>query len=291
MKGTYRIYENGKLIAEQDNLITTEGKRAILRYLAGHSGAIARSLCVGTSNVAANVADTKLGFEVARANISVFSPDYLTQRVVYKTTLPTNSAFAIYEIGALSGDENDNSGSLIMSFDSLAEPWTNVTFVPDTNRIGGDDARVSAAVSATTTAALTELGLDFSKYRDSDKFTLAYEPGANVASIKVRFLTSTGNFYEYTIPTVTAGYKVATWNKSAMTATGAPAWNNIISAEISVTATAGGAATADFDGLRMDVTADTAFDNVLISRTVLGAPVVKLAATQMDIEYALDVTI
>lgn len=292
MRGTYRIYQNGKLIAESSNLITTEGKRAILRYLSGHTGAFVKSLCVGTSSVAADVADTKLGFEVARANVMVTSPDYLAQKIVFKATLPQEAAFAVWEIGSLTGAAQDTTGQAIMSFDSLSEPWSNVSFVADTNRIGGDEARVSAALSATTTASLTELAMDFSQYLDNDKFSLAYEPGnANTASVKVRFLSSAGNYFEYTITNPSAGYKVETWNKSAMTKTGTPAWDAITSMEVSVTAKAAGATTVDFDGLRIDSIPDSAMDNILVSRTVLASPVVKLAATQMDIEYVLDVTI
>jgi hypothetical protein len=291
MKGTYRFYENGKLIAEQSNLITTEGKRSILRYLAGHVPSMARSLAVGTGTTSANVADTKLTFEVARTDIAVTSPDFTTQKIVFKGTLPQDQQFAIWEIGAYSGAASDQMGQSLFVFDSASEPWTNGSFQPDANRIGADALRVNAALSTTTTSSLNDIFLETERYLESDKFVLAYAPvDANLASIKIRFRTDATNYFEYSVVNLATGYRVETWAKSQMTKTGAPSWENIIGADIIVTAKAAGATNVDFDGMRIEP--DSSFvDNVLISRTVLGAPVVKTNSSEMDIEYTLDVTI
>lgn len=292
MKGTYRFYQDGELIAEQDNLITTEGKKAILRYLAGHTGAFVRSLAVGTGTTAASLTDTTLNFEVARAGVTVTSPDYITQKLVFKATLPQDAEFAIWEIGALSVAETELYGKMLLTFDSETEFWTVGSFQVDTSRIGGDALRVNAALSTTVTSTLNDIFMDTADYRDNDKFSLAYHPqDANLNSLKIRFKTDASNYFEYTIPTLTAGYKIATWAKSAMTKTGAPDWANITSMDLIVQAKAAGATNVDFDGLRIDTTTVTNPDYALVSRTVLGAAVIKTDVSQMDVEYTVDVTI
>lgn len=292
MRGTYRFYQNGELIAERTNLITTDGKRAILRYLAGHSGGFVRSLAVGTGTTAAALGDTKLQFEVARADVSVISPDYIAQTLVFKATLEQSMELAIWEIGALSVAQSEEYGKMLLTFDSDIEPWSAGAFQTDTSRIGGDALRVTASASATVTSSLSDLFLETSDYLDVDKFSLAYIPqDANLNSLKIRLKTDASNYFEYTFTGLTAGYKIESWTKAQMTKTGSPSWDNIISADLIVNAKSGGATSVDFDGLRIDASVVDNPDYALVSRTVLGSPVVKTGESQMDIEYTLDVTI
>jgi hypothetical protein len=292
MQGTYRFYQDGQLVAQQKNLITTEGEKAILRYMAGHSGAIARSLAVGTGQAAPTVGDTKLAFEVARAGISVVSPDYVAQSLVFKATLPQNSEFAIWEIGALTVAETEVMGKMLLTFDSETEVWSSGAFQADTSRIGADALRINAAASATTTSVLSDLFMDTSDYLDSDRLSLAYIPqDANLNALKIRLKTDDTNYFEHAMSALTAGYKIETWAKSDMTITGTPVWDSITAVDLVVTAKAGGATNVDFDGLRIDHLLIPNNDYALVSRTVLGAPVIKTSTSQMDIEYTLDVTI
>jgi hypothetical protein len=292
MRGVYRIYEDGKLVAEQENLITTEGKKAILRYLAGHSGAFGRSIAVGTGQTAVALTDTKLVFEVARGDVNIISPDYTTQKLVFKTTFPQNTEFAIYEIGLLTVSASDPYGKLLLNFDQETEAWSAGTFQADTSRIGADALRVNAALSTTTTSTLSDLFLETAEYLDSDRFSLAYQPqDANLNSLKIRLKTDASNYFEYVSTQLTTGYKVESWAKSAMTKIGNPAWDSITSVDIIVNAKAAGATNVDFDGLRIDSLNIPNTEYALVSRTVLGTPVVKTDVSQMDVEYTLDVTI
>ncbi len=238
------------------------------------------------------MADTKLSFEVARANINVTSPDFSTQKIVFKATLPQEQQFAIWEIGAYTGAAEDALGQTLFVFDSASEPWTVGTFPADANRIGADSLRVNAALSTTTTSSLNDIFLETERYLESDKFALAYAPvDANLASLKIRLRTDASNYFEYTVTSLTAGYKIESWAKSQMTKTGTPSWENITGADIIVTAKAAGATNVDFDGLRIEPETFTSQEYALVSRTVLGAPVVKTSVSQMDVEYTLDVTI
>jgi hypothetical protein len=292
MIGTYRFYQNGELVAEQTNLITDSGKRAILRYLAGHSTEFIKSIAVGTSSVAATTSDTKLSFEVVRVPLTVVSPDYVAQKLIFKGTVPQNEQFAIWEVGSLQESATDGRGKLLLSFDSDMEAWTSGTFQTDVNRIGGDAFRVNAALSTTTTGALATTLIDVDDFADTDKFTLAYAPAdGNLQTLKIRLKTDASNYWEYTLTGLTAGYKVESWTKAQMTKTGTPAWDNITAVDVIVTAKAAGATNVDFDGLRIDVVTGLGLDAPLVSRTVLGAAVVKSSEAEMDVEYELDVTI
>jgi hypothetical protein len=292
MRGIYKFYQNGELIATQENLITTEGKKAVLRYLAGQTGNLAQSLAVGTGTTAATVGDTRLVFEIARQNINVTSPDFINQKLVFKATLPQEVEGNIYEVGAFTMSQYDTTGRTLLNFDADTEPWSAGVFQTDTTRIGADSLRVNAALSTTTTTSLTNVLFDVTDFRDSDQFTMAYIPqDANLASLKIRLKTDASNYYEYTFTGITAGYKVESFARNQMTKTGSPTWDNITSVDLLVTAKAAGATNVDFDGLRIDTLGIINPDNVMISRTVLGTPVTKLGGMEMDVEYSLDVTI
>jgi hypothetical protein len=220
------------------------------------------------------------------------SPDYVSQKLIFKGTVPQNEQFAIWEVGSLVESATDGRGRLLLSFDSDMEAWTGGSFQTDANRIGGDSFRVNAALSATSTGALASTFIDVSDFSDTDKFTLAYAPvDGNLASAKVRLKTDASNYWEYSLTGLTAGYKVESWTKAQMTKTGTPAWDNITAVDVIVTAKAAGATNVDFDGLRIDLVTGLGLDAPLVSRTVLGAAVVKSAEPEMDVEYELDVTI
>lgn len=292
MRGIYKFYQNGELIAQQENLITTEGKKAVLRYLAGQTGTLAQSLAVGTGQTAAAVGDLRLVFEVARQNITVTSPDFINQKLIFKATLPQEVEGNIYEVGAFTLSQYDTTGRTLLNFDADTEPWSAGTFPTDTTRIGADSLRVNAALSTTTTSSLTNVLFDVSDFRDPDLFTMAYVPqDANLASLKIRLKTDASNYFEYTFTGLTTGYKVESFARNQMTKTGSPTWDNITSVDLLVTAKAAGATNVDFDGLRIDAAGIVNPDNVMISRTVLGTPVTKLGGMEMDVEYSLDVTI
>ena len=54
-----------------------------------------------------------------------------------------------------------------------------------------------------------------------------------------------------------------------------------------VTATAGGTASVDIDGLRIEDVDANREESALISRAVLGSPIVKTVGLPLDIEYAI----
>lgn len=272
-------------------MITNVGKPEIVRFMAGWSGSIARSIAVGTSSVAASATDESLGFEFARADVALVSADLVGQAIIFKATLSEDVAGQITEVGLWSQPAPTvASGSrMLFSFDSNTELWSG-TFSTNPVRIGGDSLTLAPAASGSLTRELTGFILDLSGYTTKATITTAFNASSNVSSVKLRLGTDSSNYYETTISTPAAGYVVFSTAREAFSVTGTPSWDNIIYAAVVVSATAGGAATVDMDGIRIDdALAD--FDNVLIARQVLGAPITKVAGIPMEIEYTLDITL
>jgi hypothetical protein len=277
-------------------MLTTKGKQHIKRYLARQVGDIARSISVGAGSVSESTSHSALQFEWGRADIVLVSYDYVNDRVVFKTTLPTEMSGKIYEVAIWSQTQSTSAGEftskLLSSFDSAGEVWSGGSFQAANARLGVDALRLAPAASATVTSTLTDLFLDLSGNSGADTFTIAYyNSNANVANFKVRFRTDNSNYYTIQVTSPATGYQVATVAKSAATATGNPSWANITSIQMEAVATSGGSAAIDFDGLRIEDT-DTIDPNyVMVARELLGAPVTKVAGRPMDIEFNLPVTL
>jgi len=291
MKGTYRVYKGGLLVAEQDNLITNLGRTIILRYLAGNIGSFAGAIAAGAQHKAAVVTDTKLGFEFMRGAITVSAPMVQSNTVVYKASMPLNSAGRVYELGLyphLTQTNAEYAGNLFIGFDPATESLTGGGANTTNYRTGAESYAVGAAAGASTTAAATAIRGNFGVYDPTDTFSLGYFLNdANTASIAVRLLVDSSNYFTYTVTTGTAtGYFVADFDKSSFVWTGLPSWDNVTRAEFVVTARAGGATSVNLDGMRINDT-DVYPEYALVSRTVLATPVTKASGEQMDIEYTL----
>ena len=294
MKGVYVFKQNSRVIGTTNNLITTEGKRIVQRYLAGQVKNIAEVIAIGVGSTPATISDTNLGFEFDRAGIDLISPDLVAGTLVFRATFSQLSSGLISEIGtySLADSSSPYSSKLILKFDSSTEAWTGGAFALDNNRIGGDLYRLSPAVSATATATLANVGLDFTGYSNSDKISLAYfVTNAFTSSITLRLKVDSSNYFQYVINTPAAGYKINTFYKSDFSLVGIPTWGNILSVDVLATSTAGGAAIIDLDGFRVD---DSDYSNpnyVLVSHSVLTSPIQKLNTAPLEIEYSLVVSV
>lgn len=295
VKGFYRIYKNGVLVGETENLITLSGKRLILQFLASSVGSYAGAISYGTSTTPAVNTDSKLGFEFGRSAILLRAADPTTGRITFKASLDPEVAGVINELGIwpyLSNSSTEYGGHMVTTFDPNTESLSGGAVNTTTYRIGAESYGASPAASGTSTISLTSIRNDFSGYSDTDIFSLAYFlQDANTASIAVRLKVDNSNYFGYTITTgSTPGYVVTDWTKSQFTATGSPTWDAITSADFLITAKAAGATTVLLDGLRVNDT-DIYPDYTLVSRAVLGTPITKSAGEQVDLEYLLEFTI
>jgi hypothetical protein len=294
MNGTYRVYSGGKLIAEKHNLITTLGRSYLIRCIA-EQRAIGQSISVGIGDAPPLVTDTELQFESSKAAVGLISPDLIDQKIVVKATLDQQFAGEIRELGLWSLAENLMSGEypskLLTEFDSETEQWPDeAVFSTSNTRMGADSLQLTAPASSSSSIRLDGIYLDLLGYSNNDTLKFAYNvQDANTSSIDVRFITTEGNYYEYTISAPSAGYHIDAMLKGAATATGTPTWSVISAIELQLGAGAGGEAVVNFDGIRIEDSDTPNPEHVLVSRSVLDTPITKHPYEPMDIEYTLDI--
>jgi hypothetical protein len=277
-------------------MITAKGRTFIKRYLAGQAGTVAGALSVGIGATAATLNDTRMQFEFARVPVEVIDYDFVNDQLIFKGTLDEEVGGKIYEVGLWTSEVNAAAGNqeskLITSFDSETEDWTNETFDSAVTRIGADSLKHTPAASASSSSVLTGITLDLVDYSSLDTFILAYNvDNSNTSSVKVRLRTNSSNYYEFTVSTPTTGYKFASWQKGTATVVGTPSWADINEVEIVTTATSGGSASVEYDGLRIEDVDSVAPEYGLIARFIPSVPVTKAEGIVQDIEYALPVSI
>lgn len=292
MIGTYRFYQDGELIGESHNLLTTRGKRSILAYLAQRGVSIGRAMSFGTGSTAPAVDDVSLEFEFARSLITSISPDYINNRIIFKTALIPSLSGKIYEVGLFSQmDSGIVYGSrLLISFDQASEQWTGGTWESTNQRIGIDGLHISTPSGTPASSKLNNIFLDLGGYSLADSLLLAgYVNDSNTDTVKVQFMNSDTDYYEFTIGGWTAGYNVKSFSKSAATVVGNPDWTAITAINIIVTPDTGVGTTIDFDGMRVEDRDYINPDYYLISRSVLSSPIEKKSDSPLEVEYTVEV--
>lgn len=278
-------------------MITASGRTFFKRYLANQGTTLAGALAIGVGSKAENINDQTLEFEYIRVPVELTSYDFSSDRLIFKGTLPADATGKIYEIGLWTDEVNPGingtgSSRILTTFDSATETWTNGTYDSTTVRIGADSLKHTPAASATVESINATQNLDLGDYSNSDKFLLAYNcDNANTASIAIRFYTDASNYYSFSASSPAAGYHVQVFDKGNATITGSPDWSNITQMSILTTAKAGGAASVEYDGIRIEDVDTISPTYGLIARKVLSSPVVVNGGIEMDIEYALAVSI
>lgn len=292
MQGLYRIYSNGYLIKEINNLITTQGKSRIRQILAGKTTGFASSILVGIGSTTPTVNDTELTFSVEGADILNTMVDDINNKVYFKTSLPVGSQYKIYELGCYAANVNTvkqyQQNSLLLTLGELTT-WTSSSGTHSLNstntRVGASSIRYSLLAAGVGTGS-TPFQISLDQLPTNTVFKIGYFAN-NIASVKIRFKTTTADYYEGTIvPGTNNAYNISTLNKSDFTETGSPTWSNITIVEIQTTAT-GSAGTIDLDSIRYDVPTNQD-SSLLLSRALPAAPVIKPAGSTMDIEYLLE---
>lgn len=303
MRGFYRIYEDGVLVGEQENIITTAGRRIIADYLAGLVAQWAGAIAIGAGATTPAVADARLDFEYYRNAVESKTVSYGlgtggTHVITVKSSIDNATAGTIVEVGLYPTQFNDKAasgGGYVISQGDSTEPWyvysggdwVANTNVPDTaNALIGTDG----VVLDTGNHRLAGVSYDFSAYSGQDQFQTAMQILSGTPSgIEIRFNTDDSNYFSYT-PTLSAlvsgtSYTVSSLNKSAWTATGSPDWSNITSIEFQIS----GTCTVLMDGIRVS-DADTVNPSyALVSRAVLTTPIIKNNGSLMEIEYYVEI--
>lgn len=290
MFGQYRIYKNGELVVVTNNLITTAGKKIILRYLAGETGSWGGAIAVGSNSTAASASDTKLKSEFGRGSVSLVASDVVNSRLTFKAELSMDVVGYIYEIGLYPFIVNSSAeydSKMLISFDTNLDEIVGGVTDSTNYRVGTSSYSVTADASSTATATVSSLGLDFSGYSNNDVFSLSYFINSNISQISIRLKTDSTNYYSANVnPTNVAGYYTKDIAKSVFVATGSPDWSSISSLDFIITANSSGSATVQLDAFRVD-DEDTYVDYGLVSRAIVAGGKFKGPNDQLDIEYSV----
>lgn len=264
----------------------------ILNAIAGRRLGFVESIVVGIGETVASITDESLVFEVSGADMTTAIVDPVNEKVYFKTVLPIDDQYIVYEIGCFPNkilaarSAGSISSALLINFNSQTR-WYDTTgshtLGTTNNRLDVNSIQYSISGSATAKGyALVDL--DLSYLPDETQFSFAYY-ASNLSDLIIRFKTDDSNYYSYNSLSVTNGYHISPFAKADFSTTGTPSWNDINSVEVEAIATAS-PGVVSLDGLRYDLT--TGVNNDLLSRAVLTTPVVKMAGVTMDIEYVLD---
>lgn len=306
--GTYIFYEDGKEVYRQSNLITKFGKRYITQALAGINQNDKKDIAVGIGSTAPTVNDTQLQFEFYRAQAEMQSIDIYTDPatgvttygVIYKCTLPTDSAGVIKEIGlfpSVTFGTTDYQSKIISTFENTTQ-WTDssgdraslaTTPVPP---IGSSRMSVVSTSGAEKEYSYVS-NLDLEGYSSLDSITLAYrQVDTKLNYVFIRLYSSDIDYYETRFSGTSIGDKIQKvelkdlYENTASHNVGTPT-QNIIKISVGVKANTSQNSTVLFDGLRINDEDSFRVDYGMISRSALTNAQTKSLGKQMDIEYRL----
>lgn len=314
IKGTYIFYEDGKEIYRSSNVITKFGKRFLTSHLAGLVSFQEKDMALGiASNADYSVSDTnsRLGFEFYRLPIDFGSTNIQSNgsggfdySVIYKTTIPQDVVGIIKEVGLYPGrrqSKNSFDSKFITDFENNLVWFDSNGYNPPivssvgsvVPRIGASLIKISTSSGSLSKEYFSDVNqFDLSGYSVNDTITFAYyQADANLSEIKVRFYSSTNNYYEASIPvTSSVGDKIGSINLYSMlnSPVGSPDASTINKIGVYAKSTTGTGTDLYVDGIRIndEDTFDPAYG--MISRTALASELVKVAGRQVDIEYRLD---
>jgi len=289
INGVYRFYQDGELVATHKNILTNEGVRLILRYMAGQASSLGGAIAVGVSDSPAAASDVRLGFEVYRSTISLRNPDFKNGRVVFKGVIEQDVSFHAKEAGLWSTESTEFDSVSITAFPA-DEVWTN-SIPGGTWFVHQEEAAPRIELPAgTPVSTRTEVSMDLSGSSVDDTFVLAFG-NEEVETITMVFEnTVTGG--KYTLTKNVAGvtiYGFAEFRKGDFVPTGTISWDTIDSFGFDFTGPADSA--IELDGLRLEDNDRLDQSHVLVSRTVFSTPLTKSSTAPMDVEYALEFTV
>lgn len=251
----------------------------------------AASILVGIGSTTPTVDDTELKFSVDGESILNTMVDDVNNQIFFKTSLPVDKQYKIYELGCYAASASTvkqyQQNSLLIALGELTT-WTSSAGSHSLNstntRVGASSIRYSL-LAAGVGRGSTPFQISLDQLPSSTVFKVAYFAN-NIANVKVRFKTTSADYFESTIvPTTNNAYNISLVNKSDFVETGSPMWSSITIIEIQATAT-GSAGTIDLDAIRYDAPVGTT--SLLLSRALPSSPILKPAGSTMDVEYLLE---
>jgi hypothetical protein len=311
IKGVYKIYQEGKLVAEAENALTETGKEIFIRYLVGgRKNYFVNSISCGISDVANTKSGTlitnkSLGFEVADGNTipPIYDPDTSGNDFIkFSTVVSGPSEFSIRELGlyARPARSTERNSEIIFTFDKIdkfiKEGTATSSQLIENNvniRIGENIFSLTPSDATTNYVEQSFGGLldvnpfeNIADYTSQDIFVLAvYNQVATTSSLNIRFFTDENNYYTITFPiTATIGYQFSEVKKGTAVKVGSPVWENTKSIRMWHNSSSN----LLLDAVKLtNLPEDLDRVSGLVSRAVLASPVKKRPGKPLTIEYYL----
>ena len=245
IKGTYKFFVDGELIAEKDNAITTAGRSIAIKSLLGIIPSFAGTLAYGISDKPNSVdsttrliTDNSLQFELGRAAVigSSLNVSNNNDILVYTATINDPYQYTIHEVGLFpSGIRNANvglAGELIFDFDRV-DLFNKFGTASASSLVESIEARIGNQLfnlvptdgvdSYLTYASSDNTLAEIDRYVSQDTFRLAgFDFNTTTASVNIIFYTDINNYFNFTFPTPTAsGYFISEIQKGSAAVVGA----------------------------------------------------------------------
>jgi hypothetical protein len=297
LTGTYVFKQNGIEIGRSQNIITNNGKTAILQYLSNSLSEWASSIAVGAISTTPTSSDLTLSYELARTPVTLKS--YISgtpNLIVVKGTLANTIAANIYEVGVYNGNTSQIFGTrdqLILDDFSTITNWSTTSGSayttnayaaqsPYSPRIG----LYSVNMAASSTIKNSQTAYNLSAYSTLDSIDILVSvPIASTGSQTLTLLLTDINGLTSTLTysfngSTKSGYQVL----SQVFPSSIFSLSTISS--ISLTSTAA----IIVDALRVSVNAEITNTTGLVSRSALSTPIAKIYGSPLDIEYYLQLS-
>lgn len=276
LKGFYKIYLNGTEVLESKNIITDGGKETIKQFLTGNIPSWSGAIAIGALDSPADVADTKLGFEIDRAHTLTKTVDG-SGMIVLRTSFPLDLKAKINEIGVYPFKNTTANGkyqdSVISDFSEGS--WIGGTEDSTNSYVGSKRIILD---SSHTSTELSGISIDLSGYSKSDKIELLLDNlDSNAKVIIVDFSdglnTDTFTFYI---------------SSTGLQAVSQVLGDKTVSVATSITLTSFSTyKDVAFDCLKFLNADESGYATNLVSRSVTSETIIKEAGQDLEIEYYL----
>lgn len=281
-------------------MITKFGKRFLTDFIAGNNSFSGKEIALGictNSEYQLSETNSRVGFEFYRVPVrfgginidSSVSPTQYT--AIYSATVPPNVAGKINEMGLYPGNRNSRNtfdSKFITDFD-LPYDWSPVPDIDQVNYRIGNSSLIFESNGSSPQEYNYSVSMDISGYSIQDTISFSYKVNdSNLSSIKLRFYSSSSDYYEMIFTGHSVGWNVKELNLSNLSATGNPKKTDINSIGIIIVPTSS-QTSVTMDGLRIND--EDTFDPTygLISRSIVDT-IEKVSGRELLIEYKLDIS-
>lgn len=296
LKGTYIFKQNGIEIGRSENVVTTTGKIAILKYIANPANEWASMLAVGAIEASEAVTDQTLYYEIARSPITLKSyavVDSSPDIIIVKGTIDSSVVGNIYEVGIYPLTTTQTFGmrdQLIIDDFSTTSNWsgssfTTNSFSPSTiysNRVGS----YSVNIPSGSTITRSNLSLNLSTYSTLDTLDLLVNvPSAGSGTLSIT-LTDVNGVSTSAFPSPASSFGGTTGYQIISIALPSSIFNMSTITSMSITTTGLG---ITLDAIRISTKSEVTDSTSLVSRSTLTTPIGKILGVPLDIEYYLQI--